>query len=116
MGKDFATKLNDAIAAKRETDPLYGLRTIARELAKGDKGKLETYRRQLYNYRPKTPGGAAATPKPETRHEIEDAMGLERDALAPDMDAVLAARVRDMQAEAAVRAMDALRNYMAVAP
>src|SRR4029077_2076115 len=59
--------------------------------ADGDKEKAETIRRRLNKYRPPKGGGAAAVkPTEPTRREIEKAMGLEQDALAPEQDAVAA--------------------------
>lgn len=94
MAGTFAEKFEQALADKREREPGYGLRTLARTLAKGDPDAIETIRRRLHKYRPPKGGGAAETkPTPPTRHEIEDAMGLERDALAPDKDLVAASAI-----------------------
>ncbi len=82
----FAEKFQLAIEEKRQKEPNYGLRTVARILADGDKDKVEVIRRRLHKYRPKTPGGAAIVPTEPTRREIEKAMGLEQDALKPDVN------------------------------
>ena len=87
MAKTFAEKFEAALAEKRAEDEKYGLRTLARTLAKEDPEQAEIIRRRLHKYRPPKGGGAAAVkPTQPTRHEIEDAMGLERDALAPDKE------------------------------
>lgn len=88
----FADKFEEALRDLREREPGYGLRTLARKLAKDDPKLTETIRRRLNKYRPKPSGGAAeVAPTASTRQEIEDAMGLERDALKPDpIDAVAA--------------------------
>lgn len=87
MGSTFAEKFEEALAEKRRTEnPDYGIRTVARVLSDGDKEKVEVIRRRLHKYRPKRPGGAAITPTEPTRHEIEKAMGLEQDALKPEVD------------------------------
>lgn len=91
MAKTFAEKFEGALAEKRAADEKYGLRTLARKLAKDDPEQAEIIRRRLHKYRPPKGGGAAEVkPTEPTRHEIEDAMGLERDALAPDKDLVAA--------------------------
>lgn len=87
MGSTFAEKFEQALADKREKDPTYGLRTLARKLAKDDPEQMETIRRRLHKYRPPKGGGAAEVkPTEPTRREIEKAMGLKRDALAPDKE------------------------------
>lgn len=86
MGTTFAEKFEEALAEKRKSDPTYGLRTLARDLANGEPEDIEVIRRRLYKYRPPKGGGAAeVAPTPPTRWEIEDALGLERDALRPDV-------------------------------
>jgi hypothetical protein len=57
-----------------------GVRTLAKQLA-ADPTRVEAVRRRLnkYVHEGVTPGVAA-------RHEIESALGLERDALKPDAD------------------------------
>lgn len=91
MGSTFGEKFEQALAEKRQADPGYGLRTLARALADGDVAKAETIRRRLNKYRPPKGGGAAEVkPTDPTRWEIERAMGLEQDTLAPAPDAVAA--------------------------
>lgn len=91
MAQTFAEKFEQALADRREKDPTYGLRTLARRLAKDDPEAVETIRRRLHKYRPPKGGGAAEVkPTAPTRHEIEDAMGLKRDALAPDKELAVA--------------------------
>lgn len=91
MGSTFGEKFEEALGEKRAADPQYGLRTLARHLADGDPAKAETIRRRLNKYRPPKGGGAAEVkPTDPTRREIEKAMGLEVDALAPEPDAVAA--------------------------
>lgn len=83
----FAEKFEEALRDLREREPGYGLRTLARTLAKDDHERIETIRRRLNKYRPKPGGGAAeVAPTEPTRHEIEKAMGLEQDALRPEHD------------------------------
>lgn len=100
MAATFAEKFEQALAERREREPEYGLRTLARTLADNDPDQMEIIRRRLHKYRPKKPGGGSAvkvvTPTDPTRHEIEDAMGLERDALAPERPSP-----EDVSAEAA---------------
>lgn len=110
MGTSFADKFEEALASKKQEDPSYGLRTLARELAGGDPQRMEVIRRRLNKYRPKPGGGAAeVAPTEPTRHDIEDAMGLDRDALAPDVDP-LAAR-SPMRVESLFN-QDALDEYL----
>jgi hypothetical protein len=92
MAKTFAEKFEQALADKREQEPGYGLRTLARALAKDDAQQAEIIRRRLHKYRPPKNGGGAAEVKPtiSTRREIEKALGVEIDSLAPDPDAVAA--------------------------
>lgn len=84
MDETFAQKFERALEERKEREPGYGLRTLARELAtKPD--DVETIRRRLHKYRPRPGGGAAqVTPSTSTRWEIEKALGLERDALKGD--------------------------------
>jgi hypothetical protein len=97
MGASFAEKFEEALDARRESDPGYGLRTLARRLADGDPEKTKTILRRLQKYRPKPGRGGAGevAPTAPTRWEIEDAMGLRRDELAPDLDQALVARLRE---------------------
>lgn len=92
MAQTFAEKFEEALAQKRSKDSTYGLRTLARKLAKDDPEAIETIRRRLNKYRPKPGRGGAGevAPTEPTRREIEKAMGLKRDALAPDKDLVAA--------------------------
>lgn len=92
MGQTFAEKFEKALEERRERDPGFGLRTLARNLAKGDPDRAETIRRRLNKYRPKPGNGGSAevAPTEPSRREIERAMGLDVDALAPDKDAVAA--------------------------
>lgn len=93
----FADKFEAALAEAKERDGNYGLRTLARTLANDDPHQMEIIRRRLHKYRPPKGGGSAETaPTEPTRHEIEAAMGLERDALAPDPDALAAMSHHDM--------------------
>jgi len=78
----FADKFRAALAAKKKDDPNYGVRTVARGLARGDRARVDTIRRRLNKYL----GPEAITPTEPTRHEIEAIMGLDRDALKPDGD------------------------------
>lgn len=93
MPATFAEKFEQALAEKRDQEPGYGLRTLARELADDDPHQMEIIRRRLNKYRPKPGSGGAAevAPTEPTRREIEDALGLERDALAPDEPVTVAA-------------------------
>lgn len=112
MGQTFAEKFEEALEAKRLEDDRYGVRTVARIIAGDDRTSIETIRRRLNKYRPKPGGGAAETaPTPPSRWEIEHAMGLERDALAPEesLADVLAARAAEAR-KAAV--MDALLDML----
>lgn len=91
MTGTFGEKFEQALEDKKKTEPGYGLRTLARKLAKDDPAKVEVIRRRLHKYRPKPGGGAAeVAPTEPTRHELEAAMGLERDALKPDEQVVAA--------------------------
>jgi hypothetical protein len=99
MAITFADKFEMALAEKRAEQDGYGLRTLARTLAKDDPKQTEIIRRRLNKYRPKKPpnaGPAEVTPTAPTRWEIEEAMGLERDALAPDLDAVAASMAEEL--------------------
>jgi hypothetical protein len=83
----FADKFEQALNDKKASSPNYGIRTVARAMAKGDRDRVETIRRLLNKYRGKADGRKAeVTPSEPTRHEIEAAMGLERDSLKPDGD------------------------------
>jgi hypothetical protein len=84
MAGTFAEKFEKALSDRKEQDPRYGLRTLARQLANDDGRQAEIIRRRLHKYRPPKGGGAAIVPTAPTRWEIEDAMGLPRDALRPD--------------------------------
>lgn len=86
MATTFAEKFEQALQDRKVEDPEFGLRTVARILAKDERAKIETIRRRLNKYRPKNGGGAAKiiVPTEPTRREIEDALGLERDALRPE--------------------------------
>jgi len=92
MAETFAEKFERALEEKRREIPGYGLRTLARLLAKDDPKNTEIIRRRLNKYRPKPGSGGAAevAPTEPSRHEIEAAMGLERDALRPEADRVAA--------------------------
>lgn len=102
MGKTVAEKFEEALTAKRDQD--FGLRTLARLIAGPDAThqQIEVVRRRLHKYRPKPGSGGVAevVPTAPTRHEIEDAMGLERDALAADPE-VLAALASPFAADMA---------------
>ncbi len=90
-GRTFAQKFEEALAARKQREPGFGLRTLAREIA--DKPEdIETIRRRLHKYRPKPGKGGAGEVAPidSTRREIERALGLEIGALAPDEDLVAA--------------------------
>lgn len=98
----FAEKFEEALEALREREPGYGLRTLARKLAKEDPDRIETIRRRLNKYRPRPGGGAAeVAPTEPTRREIEEAMGLEQDALRPDPVERTAADARQFLADIA---------------
>ena len=91
MADTFAEKFENALAEKRETDPNYGIRTLARKLAKDDPRQTEIIRRRLHKYRPPKGGGSAeVSPTDATRHEIEDALGVDHDALKPEPQPVAA--------------------------
>lgn len=92
MGRTFAEKFEEALEEKRRETPGWGLRTLARELADDDPDRAEVIRRRLNKYRPKPGSGGAAEVRPTepTRREIENALGLETDSLAPDPDALAA--------------------------
>lgn len=85
MAATFADKFEQALAEKREREPGYGLRTLARTLADNDPHQMEIVRRRLHKYRPPKGGGSAkVSPTEPTRREIEAALGLEVDALKPE--------------------------------
>lgn len=85
MAATFAEKFEQALEARRQTDPGFGVRTLARKLADGDPARVETIRRRLNKYRPKPGGGAAeVAPTEPTRHEIEAALGIPADGLKPE--------------------------------
>lgn len=109
MATTFAEKFEQALTEKRVTEPGFGLRTLARQLADGDPEKTKTILRRLQKYRPKPGRGGAGevSPTSPTRREIERALGLELDALAPegDLNGDLAARVREARQLAAFRTL-----------
>jgi hypothetical protein len=108
----FADKFEQALQDAKQRDPQFGLRTLARTLAKDDPKQLEIVRRRLHKYRPKNGGGGAeVAPTETTRHEIEDAMGLDRDALAPDVDDLAAVSHADM-----IAALSPLRKLLERVP
>lgn len=74
----FAAKLDRELKARQ-----LGRRTLARQLSEGRGGRqtVETLRRLLRKYL-----SDQVVPSTATRHEIEDVLGLERDALKPDDD------------------------------
>lgn len=85
MADTFAEKFERALEERREREPDFGLRTLARKLAKDDPRQTEIIRRRLNKYRPPKGGGSAeVSPTEPTRHEIEDALGVDRDALKPE--------------------------------
>lgn len=85
FGEKFEEALTDRKAQADRDGQQWGLRTLARELAGGDKTRTSSVLRQLHKYRPKKPGGGVQiVPTEPTRHDIEAALGLERDALKPD--------------------------------
>lgn len=91
MAETFAEKFEQALEERRERDPDFGLRTLARKLAKDDPRQTEIIRRRLNKYRPPKGGGSAqVSPTQPTRHEIEDALGLPLDALKPEPQTVAA--------------------------
>ncbi len=99
MAATFAEKFEQALQERRQEDPNYGLRTIARKLADNDPHQTEIIRRRLNKYRPKPSNGGAAkvAPTEPTRREIEDAMGLDQDALKPEpVEAASAEFLRDI--------------------
>lgn len=111
MGKTFAQKFEEALDARRLAEPGYGLRTLARALAKDDPRDTKTVLRRLQKYRPKRPGGGAeVAPTDPTRHEIESALGLKFDALRTDEDviAALSPAKRLAEMENALRPLAAL--------
>lgn len=109
MGKTFAEKFEEAIQERRQAEPGWGLRTLARQLANNDPEKTKTILRRLQKYRPKPGRGGAGevAPTEPTRREIERALGLEVDALAPepDLNDHLATRAREAKEAAAYRAI-----------
>lgn len=119
MGSAFADKFEAALTAKKQDDPNYGVRTLARDLAGGDKERIETIRRRLNKYRPKPGGGAAeVAPTEPTRHDIEVAMGLDRDSLAPEADPLAASAPIRIESLLNMEAIDVLlreRAHAAVA-
>lgn len=111
MGSTFAEKFEEALDAKRLAEPGYGLRTLARKLADNDPDKTKTILRRLQKYRPRNGGGAAeVAPTKPTRNEIEKALGLEVDALAPDEQDIAAALRQQARTAAALRLVDALEE------
>jgi hypothetical protein len=85
MAETFAEKFERALDAKRQEDERFGLRTLARRLAKDDPQQAEIIRRRLHKYRPPKGGGSAeVAPTEPTRHEIEAALGLPPDSLKPE--------------------------------
>lgn len=85
MAATFAQKFEEALREAREAKPGFGLRTLARQMAKDDPKQTEIIRRRLNKYRPKPGGGAAeVTPTEPTRREIERELGLVMDSLKPD--------------------------------
>ena len=76
--RTFAAKLEAELAARK-----LGRRTLARRLseARGGRQSVDTLRRLLNKY-----AIGDHVPLAETRHEIEDAIGCERDSLKPDDD------------------------------
>lgn len=91
MSGTFAEKFEEALQARKATDKDFGLRTLARILADGDLRRTETIRRRLHKYRPKPGGGAAeVAPTEPTRREIERALGVPEDALAPEEELLAA--------------------------
>lgn len=99
MVESFGEKFEEALAEKKQANPTYGLRTLARDLADGDPHQTEIIRRRLNKYRPPKGGGnAKVSPTEPTRREIEAALGLEIDSLKPDPTpgALSAAFLRDV--------------------
>jgi hypothetical protein len=72
----FAEKFEEALAERRQAEPGYGLRTLARQLADGDPEKTKTILRRLQKYRPK----ARAWWRGRGRADRADTAG-DRDAL-----------------------------------
>lgn len=74
----FAAKLDSAL-----TERALGRRTLARKLSEGRGGaqSVDTLRRLLHKYL-----RGDVVPTTASRHEIEDALGCERDSLQPDDD------------------------------
>lgn len=76
--RTFAEKFDAALVEKQ-----MGKRTLARQLAerRGGRQNVEGIRRLLNKYI-----GSGVVPTEASRHEIEDALDLERDSLKPDGD------------------------------
>lgn len=103
----FADKFEQALS-----DSGQSLRGLARKLARDD-GEVETIRRRLYKYRPRPGGGAAeVAPSDQTRWNIEEALGLQRDALAPDPEIP---RSRELDAALEVVLRELLRTQRVAA-
>lgn len=76
--RGFGEKLDAELVSRA-----IGRRTLARQLSEGRGGRqsVDTLRRLLHKYL-----RGDVVPTPASRHEIEDALGLERDSLKPDDD------------------------------
>ncbi len=87
----FGDKLGHALRQKQ-----LGVRTLARKLGAGDVARSEVIRRRLNKYLHE-----GVTPTEPVRHEIEDALELDRDSLKADeeesLDADLLSVVRAIQ-------------------
>jgi hypothetical protein len=103
MARTFAEKFEEALAERRQAEPEWGLRTLARQLADGDPEKTKTILRRLQKYRPKPGRGGAGevAPTEPTRREIERALGLPLDALKPEPLEAAAAMIAVLMPQAA---------------
>lgn len=88
--RTFAQKLRAEIRQRDEPKGSFGLRTIARLIHEQQKARgqeprpVESLRRQLRTY---VQESSPAAPRAANRHEVEDALGLERDSLKDDEEA-----------------------------
>lgn len=92
-----------------------GIRTLARAMHRqqldrgGTPRKIESLRRQLNTY---LRDHAPSTPRAAFRHEIEDALGLERDSLKDDEESDPAMRLTiPVTVEVPLEALERHLNY-----
>lgn len=113
-GRTFRAKLQGEL---RQRD--MGIRTLARAMHRQqlDRGvaprKIESLRRQLSTY---LRDHAPATPRPPFRHEVEDALSLERDSLCDDEEGDRAMRMTiPVVVEVPLEALEKHLNYDLIA-